>query len=96
MYASLLGISGALHMGIFDQPAQQIVFSNLLVCAATLLVVAGTGHFRDVFGKFPCFHKFEVFLDRPLKGPEDLDAMGLESHQGAGPDATDHYGIHRF
>jgi hypothetical protein len=30
MYASLLGISGALHLGVFDQPAWQVLFSNLL------------------------------------------------------------------
>jgi len=30
MYASLLGMSGALHLGIFDQPAEQVFFSNLL------------------------------------------------------------------
>src|SRR4030043_203850 len=28
MYASLLGISGALHLSIFDQPEQQVFFSN--------------------------------------------------------------------
>jgi hypothetical protein len=30
MYASLLVISGALHLGVFDQPAWQVLFSNLL------------------------------------------------------------------
>jgi hypothetical protein len=30
MYASLLGISGALHLGVFGQPAWQVLFSNLL------------------------------------------------------------------
>jgi len=30
MYASLLGMSGALHLDIFDQPAQRVFFSNLL------------------------------------------------------------------
>jgi len=30
MYVSLLGISGALHLGIFQQPAQQGFFSNLI------------------------------------------------------------------
>ena len=30
MYTSLLGISGALHLGVFDQPAWQVLFSNLL------------------------------------------------------------------
>jgi len=29
MYASLLGISGALHLGVFDQPAWQVLFSDL-------------------------------------------------------------------
>jgi len=32
MYFSFLGISGALHLGIFQQPAQQGFFSNLLEC----------------------------------------------------------------
>jgi hypothetical protein len=30
MYASLLGISGALHLDVFDQPAQPIFFTDLL------------------------------------------------------------------
>jgi len=30
VYASLLGISGALHLGVFDQPAWQVLFINLL------------------------------------------------------------------
>ena len=30
MYASLLGISDALHLDVFDQPAMQVLFSNLL------------------------------------------------------------------
>jgi hypothetical protein len=30
-YASLLRISGALHLGIFEQPAKNDFFSNLLV-----------------------------------------------------------------
>ena len=30
-YASLLRISGALHLGIFEQPAENDFFSNLLV-----------------------------------------------------------------
>jgi hypothetical protein len=30
-YASLLGISGALHLGIFEQPGGDHFFSNLLV-----------------------------------------------------------------
>jgi hypothetical protein len=29
-YASLLGISGALHLDVFDQPAEQVFFSDLL------------------------------------------------------------------
>jgi hypothetical protein len=29
MYASLLGISDALHLAVFDQPALQVFFSNL-------------------------------------------------------------------
>jgi hypothetical protein len=31
MYASLLRISGALHLGIFEQPASRGFFSDLLV-----------------------------------------------------------------
>jgi hypothetical protein len=30
MYASLFGISGALHLDIFEQPEEQVFFSNLL------------------------------------------------------------------
>ena len=30
MYVSLFGISGALHLDIFEQPAKQVFFSNLL------------------------------------------------------------------
>ena len=30
MYASLFGISGALHLDIFEQPEQHVFFSNLL------------------------------------------------------------------
>jgi hypothetical protein len=30
MYASFLGISGALHLDIFQQPAHHVFFSNLL------------------------------------------------------------------
>ena len=30
MYASFLGISGALHLGIFQHPVEQVFFSNLL------------------------------------------------------------------
>jgi hypothetical protein len=30
MYASLLGILDALHLDVFDQPAEQVFFSNLL------------------------------------------------------------------
>ena len=29
MYASLLGISDALHLDVFDQPVQQVFLSNL-------------------------------------------------------------------
>jgi hypothetical protein len=29
MYVSFLGISGALHLAVFDQPAQQMFFSIL-------------------------------------------------------------------
>jgi len=31
MYASLLEIPDALHLDVFDQPALQVFFSNLLV-----------------------------------------------------------------
>jgi hypothetical protein len=31
MYASLLGISGALHLDVFDHPARQSFFSNVLM-----------------------------------------------------------------
>jgi len=31
MYASLLGISGALHLDIFDQPVQQVFLGDLLM-----------------------------------------------------------------
>jgi len=45
MYASFLGISGALHLGVFDQPAWQVLFSNLLEgqvnFPATLDILAG-------------------------------------------------------
>jgi hypothetical protein len=34
MYASLLGISDALHLDVFDQPALQLFFSNLLIALA--------------------------------------------------------------
>ena len=30
MYASLLGISGALHLDVFDQPVQAAFYSGLL------------------------------------------------------------------
>jgi hypothetical protein len=30
MYASLFGISGALHLAVFEQPVRQVFFSNLL------------------------------------------------------------------
>jgi hypothetical protein len=30
MYASLFGISGALHLDVFEHPAKQVFFSNLL------------------------------------------------------------------
>jgi len=30
MYASLFGISGALHMDVFEQPEHPVFFSNLL------------------------------------------------------------------
>jgi hypothetical protein len=30
MYASLFGISGALHLDIFEQPEEQVFFSDLL------------------------------------------------------------------
>jgi len=29
MYASLFGISGALHLDVFEQPEHQVFFSNL-------------------------------------------------------------------
>jgi len=29
MYASLFGISGALHLAVFEQPAKQVFFGNL-------------------------------------------------------------------
>jgi hypothetical protein len=32
MYASLFVISGALHLDVFEQPEQQVFFSNLLEC----------------------------------------------------------------
>jgi hypothetical protein len=35
LYASLLGISGALHLDVFDQPAEQVFFSDPLVLTAT-------------------------------------------------------------
>jgi len=31
MYVSFLGISGALHLAVFEQPVEQVFFSNLLV-----------------------------------------------------------------
>jgi hypothetical protein len=31
MYASLFGISGALHLEVFEQPESQVFFSNLPV-----------------------------------------------------------------
>jgi hypothetical protein len=31
MYASLFGISGALHLDVFEQPEWQVFFSNLPV-----------------------------------------------------------------
>jgi len=31
MYASLFGISGALHLAVFEQPAQAMFFKDLLV-----------------------------------------------------------------
>jgi len=31
MYVSFLGISGALHLAVFEQPAEQVFFSNLLI-----------------------------------------------------------------
>jgi len=37
-YASLLGISGALHLGIFEQPEKNQFFSNLPV---KCLIVSG-------------------------------------------------------
>jgi hypothetical protein len=30
MYVSFLGISGALHLAVFEQPVEQVFFSNLL------------------------------------------------------------------
>jgi len=30
MYASFFGISGALHLDVFEQPETQVFFSNLL------------------------------------------------------------------
>jgi hypothetical protein len=30
MYVSFLGISGALHLAVFEQPLEQVFFSNLL------------------------------------------------------------------
>jgi hypothetical protein len=30
MYASLFGISGALHLAVFEQPVQEVFFSTLL------------------------------------------------------------------
>jgi len=30
MYVSFLGISVALHLAVFEQPAQQVFFGNLL------------------------------------------------------------------
>jgi hypothetical protein len=30
MYASILGISDALHLDVFEQPAKQVFFTNLL------------------------------------------------------------------
>jgi hypothetical protein len=30
LYASLFGMSGALHLAVFEQPAKQLLFSNLL------------------------------------------------------------------
>ena len=31
MYASLFGVSGAFHLDVFEQPEQQLFFSNLVV-----------------------------------------------------------------
>jgi len=36
MYASLLGISGAFYLGVFEQPASKAFFSTLLVGPAFL------------------------------------------------------------
>jgi hypothetical protein len=30
MYVSFLGISGALHLAVFEQPVERVYFSNLL------------------------------------------------------------------
>src|SRR3989304_239033 len=41
LYASLLGISGALHLGIFQQPAIQGLFITLLSLNSEVLVPNG-------------------------------------------------------
>jgi len=41
MYASLLGISGALHPDVFDQPARQIFLCDLLAFSGLLTLKTG-------------------------------------------------------
>jgi len=38
VYASFLGISGALHLGVFDQPAYQVVFSEFAALGLSFAV----------------------------------------------------------
>jgi hypothetical protein len=44
VYASLLGISGALHLGVFDQPAKQVSSMDLEVLSSLYSVKTGKSH----------------------------------------------------
>jgi hypothetical protein len=63
--------------------------------ASALAVVSSTGHIHDELGKSAGLHEFEILIHASFHGPEDPDALSLETHQGAAADAAYDHGIYR-
>jgi hypothetical protein len=49
MYVSFLGISGALHLAVFEQPVVQVFFTNLLRPSFPFILQKGDGIVRSSF-----------------------------------------------
>ena len=96
MYASLLRISGALHLGIFEQPGKIEFFHNLLKApgpgceSGPVRVFFGDGlHLRMVQGDQVTPIVYQLVSHPPRGGPEVTRYMQPIGVFGPGPRCTD-------